>query len=323
MRWYAFTRFPSPRFDNALATGFSELDQYLQDLDQCLVGAKSVRRLTLEEARDHLLEHTEMLIAQGKNEEEAASEAIQSFGSAEAHCKTQRKERVTLFFRMLVSFGAMFAFLMTIFAVIGTPMSEIDWVLIGQQFIFYALFYGTFMSYWFTFGFAQAKPTQSRADVEEGDVLRVYSGKASKIAAVFLIIMMSFIGVMALLGTVGIAFMVHNHPIVNLLIAAIGLQLAFSAPIAFGEYLLTQNELQIRVIGEKQTIPLAQIQRIETLSRTQRLLRVRMGEPHILHWGTNGELNQTMVLLNGEMHNSDQLLAALREHAERNQAATT
>lgn len=49
-------RLPSPKWEADLATGNAPIDDYLKEIDAGLVGAKSVRRMTLLEAKDFLLE---------------------------------------------------------------------------------------------------------------------------------------------------------------------------------------------------------------------------------------------------------------------------
>lgn len=316
MKWYAFTRFPSFRFETSLNTEYPAINAFLEQLDQQLVGAKSVRRLTLEEARDHLLEHTESLVDKSKAPPEAAQMAIASFGSPEEHSKVQRKERLKLFSRMATSFGLMFAFLMTIFNVLGGPIEELNLALQAKLFVFYALFYGILMGYWFTFGFAQAKPTQSKSVVDSGDELKVYSGTSSKVAAVFLGLVMGTIGIASILGAIEIGFMQSNGTIVNVLLAILALQMAVGSPVAFGQYLLSKDTLKIQMLGRKEEVPLTSILQIETVAKWKRFFRMRIGEPFIIHWQDGEQEKQTMILVNGEMHNSDQLLANLREQAD-------
>src|SRR5690606_17383716 len=79
----ALTRFPSSKFPQDLLTQVPVFDDYLCQLDAELLGRASLRKVTLEEVRDHLLEQQVALMDQGLVAEVAAQQALEGFGSAE------------------------------------------------------------------------------------------------------------------------------------------------------------------------------------------------------------------------------------------------
>src|SRR5690554_5371388 len=168
MKFHRLTRFPKHAFPTDLNTHDSAIDQYLQTLDADLVGSTGVRRVTLEEVRDHLLEQKSQLIQSGHSEAEAGRQATANFGPAALHAKEQRQERYKLFVTMFFRFGLIFASLMLLMSLASTSS------FLGEEksgrsllenlptlatlFLFNMSFYGFFMSYWYSFAFTQAKP---------------------------------------------------------------------------------------------------------------------------------------------------------------------
>lgn len=88
-------RLPSPRFPADVATGEARIDGYLMRLDAALAGSAAVRRQTLLEARDFLLD------ASAGASDAALQAAIDAFGPAEQVASEQRLERR----RLLISIG--------------------------------------------------------------------------------------------------------------------------------------------------------------------------------------------------------------------------
>lgn len=305
-------RLPSPKFDEQLATGDTTIDNYLRTLDAELVGAKTVRNVTLDEARDHLLEHKAALMAEGLPEAAASESATSSFGSAAEHGAEQRQERRKLYFKMMLSMGLPFASLMTIFAVLAPTPREVSWLMHFVMFLFQFVFFGGFMSALFTFGFAQAKPTQSISRLEGGETLEVFSPRASKIAAILLVIFMGICGISSLLGVFNIGVMAFNHVVVNLFLVYLAFSMVAGAPIAFSKLLVQGDTLTMQTPFSKRDIPLQQLVAIAPVPAWQRWFRIALGQIYVLRLrNEQGVETNTTLVLNGEMHNSDQLLALL------------
>ena len=59
-------------YPREVLTGDDTLDEYLRDLNSQFVGVKKIRRSTLAEAKDHLVEARDSLIAEGVSPAEAS-----------------------------------------------------------------------------------------------------------------------------------------------------------------------------------------------------------------------------------------------------------
>ncbi|MCH8538405.1 MAG: hypothetical protein LAT66_11630 [Alkalimonas sp.] len=312
----SLTRIPSVKFDQELATGDTIIDDYLKALDAELVGAKTVRNVTLAEARDHLLEHKAVLLNDGIDDTTASTKAVASFGSAAEHGGDQRQQRRKLYFKMMVSMGLPFASLMTIFAVLAPTSRELPWLMHAVMFLFQFVFFGGLMSAWFTLGFAQARPTQSIDTIAEGETLEVYSPRVSKVAALFLSFFMGCIGVSALLGAFGLSFMAYNHMAVNIFLAYLAFSMVAGAPLAFSKLFVQGDTLTLKTPFSQRDIPLQQLVAIAPVPAWQRWFRIALGQIYVLRLrNEQGVESKTTLVLNGEMHNSDQLLALLNSKA--------
>lgn len=313
-------RLPSPKFDEQLATGDAVIDGYLRALDAELIGAKTVRNVTLDEARDHLLEHKAALIAEGLAEAAASEMATNSFGAAAEHGAEQRQDRRKLYFKMMLSMGLPFASMMTIFALLAPTPREVSWLMHLAMFLFQFVFFGGLMSAWFTFGFAQAKPTQSISRLEGGETLEVFSPRASKIAAIFLVIVMGICGVSSLLGVFNIGVMASNHVAVNLFLVYIAFSMVACSPIAFSKLFVQGDTLTLQTPFSRRDISLQQLVAIAPLPAWQRWFRIALGQIYVLRLrNEQGVETCTTLVLNGEMHNSDQLLALLNSKVDAGQ----
>lgn len=325
MKLHRLTRFPKHAFPTELDTGNTAIDHYLRELDAGLVGSTGVRKVTLEEARDHLLESTDSLITQGQLPDAAGQQAVASFGAVEVHAKEQRQERYKLFITMFLRFGLTFATLMLLMSLLS--MSSFlgeekaargfaeNLPTLAKTYLFNATFFGFFMSYWFTFAFTQAKPAPVKP-TEEGEVLEVYSQKGSKYAAVFLFIVMGGISLSCLAGLFGWGYMAASGVALNTLLFLLGAQMTIGASVAWDRYELSQDALTIRSFTGHHRIPRAAIVDLVERSFWRSFIGVGIGKHYALIWQDEAGQRQTVnLVLNGEMHNSDSLIATLKATA--------
>lgn len=327
MRIHRLTRFPKNAFPCELLTKNQTVDSYLQSLDAGLVGSAGVRKTTLEEVRDHLLEHTEQLVMQGSTEQKAAEQAVNEFGDAELHAKAQRQERYKLFIRMFFQLGLTFASLMLLISLLsaetfGGDQASGHWSSdnLAMQvwlFAFYTCFYGFFMSYWYSFIFTQAKPTSVEVS-DNASMLAVYSGKSSKYAAVFLMVMMSLIAIASFLGLFGYGYMAPSGVTVNAILFVFAGQMAIGSRVAWTCYMLSGDTLLVKgPLGTQQFVR-SHIEALEQLPRWRNFFCLRgVGQQYALVWKDEaGNTKRSTLVINGEMHNSDQLIAALKASAQ-------
>ncbi|WP_113907736.1 hypothetical protein [Aliidiomarina celeris] len=312
MKFHSLTRFPKHAFPADLNTNDAAIDQYLQTLDKGLAGSTGVRRVTLEEVRDHLLEQKSQLLCSGYSESEAGSQATANFGPAEHHAKAQRHERYKLFITMFFRFGLIFASLMLIMNLISTASVMENLSTLATLFLFNMTFYGFFMSYWYSFAFTQAKPAPA-TQTEQGEVLEVYSQKSSKYAAVFLFVAMGGIAVSCLLGLFGYGYMAASGPVLNIILFILGGQMAIGAHIAWTRYTLSDTQLTQTSLFGSRTFSRDAILDLKERPMWRQFLITSIGKQYALVWrDANGKTQQTTVVINGEMHNSDQLVATLK-----------
>lgn len=326
MNFHRLTRFPKHTFPGDLATGNAAIDQYLRDLDARLVGSQGVRKITLEETRDHLLESTDHMVAAGQPIEKAAEQAVVNFGDVEVHAKSQRQERYKLFVTMFFRFGLTFATLMFLMSLMSTAS------FLGEEkaersllenlptmatiFVFHATFFGFFMSYWYTFAFTQAKPEPVKLSAT-GEVLEVYSPKGSKYAAIFLLIVMGGISLSCLAGLFGWGYMAPTGTALNVILFLLGAQLAIGGCVAWDRYELTQDTLTIRSFTGNHTVPRAGIVDLKEKPFWRSFVGLGIGKHYALIWRDDaGQLHSINLVLNGEMHNSDSLIATLKATAD-------
>lgn len=320
------TRFPKSAFPTDVVSEDPTIDAFLISLDTQLAGSAGVRRSTLEEASDHLLEQKAQLVASGLSQQVASQKAVEMFGEVEGYANEQRKERYQLFFKMFFQFGLIFATLMTVFTLmsdsfwvegasaVSTILEELPMLLL--LFVFYTCFYGLCMSYWYSFAFTPAKPVTSE-NQEHIDVLEVYSEKGSKSAAVFIILLMGSISIASLLGIFGFGIMASNGAILNCILCLIGGQMVIGSKVAWTRYELSPDTFTIRSLTGMKSFKRSTILDLIEQATWRNLLSTSIGQQYILVWkDQNGKNRRTRLVINGEMHNADRLIVALQCGAE-------
>ncbi len=160
---HTLLRLPSPRFPTDMRTGDARIDAYLETLDSALAGSAAVRRRTLLEARDYLLEALERARTDRGDENTALSGAIEDFGRAEHIARDQRRVCAASFWKLGWRMGLAFAAMMLIFSLLGLGKLTMTWQMLTFAFVFNALFFGTFVAFFFVYVFPQPMPTPQDA----------------------------------------------------------------------------------------------------------------------------------------------------------------
>ena len=155
-------RFPTPGFPADLATGDARIDAHLVALDAALVGAAAVRRQTVIEARDFLLEARDHARDAGRDEAIAVNEAIAALGPIEAIAREQRAGRAALFRRAVLGMGLGYATLMLL-SLLRTGLAAADWLPLAGAFAAHAGFFGVPMGYLVAYVFKRAEPSAKDA----------------------------------------------------------------------------------------------------------------------------------------------------------------
>jgi hypothetical protein len=158
-----------------LATGDADLDARLQELDTRLAGSAAVRRPTLQEARDFLLEARAHALNAGRDPVEAAEEAVAGLGDVGEIAAEQRSRLRSVFFEYALTSGLVYGALMTAFSGLhgeydGAWNDAALWLRIVGEFMFRAVFFGILLAGTATFLLnprANPRPGSARADAFE------------------------------------------------------------------------------------------------------------------------------------------------------------
>ena len=303
------TRLPSSSFSQDLLTGVPALDDYLQQVDAELAGRASLRRLTLEEVRDHLLEQYTTLAEQGLDPDQAAHQALQGFGSAPELGAEQRRETYRAFYKHIVLFGLPFAVLMSI------VMREFNtsWLITAITFVGQFLFYGIFMSLFMTFSAVRQKPATVLETQSEGaDTLRVYVPKKSKLIALVMLIFGSAMTLLCVVGILGVGVGQYYGLIGNLVMIYCGVGLIVGMSSAWTRININGNQMEIHTLFGQKRFVIQKVNVFARIPRWQAFWLPAFGRSHRLIVETDsGTTDRFYLTLNGETYNSDKLVAFL------------
>jgi hypothetical protein len=112
------------RLPTDLATGDHRLDARLQELQAGLAGDAAVRRPTLQEARDFLLDTRDRALAAGRGPAEAADEALAALGDVREIVEEQRTRLRSIFWRTALTTGVFFGCSMLLFFIAATLLAS-------------------------------------------------------------------------------------------------------------------------------------------------------------------------------------------------------
>ena len=303
------------RFPKGVATGNPPIDALLRSLDRKLVGTPAVRRLTLIEVRDHLLEASTRHEAAGATADHAGRKAANEFGNGDEIAAEQRQQRAALFRALAPRFGLMYASGMAAFHWLsGTVLAE-GWLHLLVGFIAHFLTFGAFMGFFIAYMFAQATP-EPTAD-GDGSTFEVQSPRSSKIAAIAVGLVLLTIAGFALAGLIGTGPWNRVGAGSNLFVILAALPSITMFRGTFARISVTHDELIYRGLLQSARIPWDRIRRVTRPKKN--FMRFCTGVPYRVEWSdreTPGASPRFLTLVfNGEMVNADRLIAQLQEHA--------
>lgn len=318
------TRLPSSKFSEDLLTGVPVFDDFLRRLDAELLGRESLRRVTLEEVRDHLLEQQAVLLEQGIPGEASARQALDGFGSVAALGVEQRREVGRDFFKNFVLFGAMFAVAMAVLTAVSDLYGDFSWRIMAASFGFNFLFYGLFMSFFMTFsrigndGVQTPRPENSEA----APVIHVYTlAKSRIIASAMLLFSVSMI-VTCLLSLMGLGLGKLYGFYGNVLMLYAGLILSSSMLACWTRITLDGDQLTYRSLFRHRQFQIAEVRVFKRQGVEKFYLPPALARSHVLTLVTDqGKTHSLYFSLSPEMCNSDQLIARLESMKSRREAS--
>ena len=304
-------RLPSPRFPADVATGDARIDGYLIRLDAALTGTAAVRRQTLLEARDFLLD------AGAGASDAALQAAIDAFGPPEQVAREQRHERRRLLVSIGWRTGLAFAALMLVMRFIGEGFDGTHWGVHVGVFIFSALFFGGCMGYFAAYVMPKSMPAAADASGPGCFVVR-YPTSSRRISA-GLLVAMGTLEVLLAAGLAGKGLFAESPPALLVFLAAINLKtvLAAATSMRFG-VIVEASTVTFNGLGGATIVRRDQIVSLDTPSPILQLLWSGFGRARRATWrDDSGKLRRRLLPQNTDVIHGDRLIAWLENAANR------
>jgi len=313
----------SPSLPADLRTGDPAIDRYLSQIDAHLIGTRSIRRMTLVEARDFVIDASIDAPDRGA----AILAATGEFGSPEDIGSTQRRERHGVLLKIALTAGPAFALLMLLAQVLGLPAPG-EWGTRAIVFVVNMLAFGLGMGAIFAYTVgtpAPSKTTPAAAAGEDGFVA-TYLG-SSRMLCRILIAVFGTMQLLLLLGLFGAdptgIFNAWAWPLTALLLF-VNLK-NLGAPLHALRFRAEATPGALRI--HRLTGPLLlQRQQIVTVARPAYLRQVfstLYGQQRRIGWrADDGSLRHVTVSLTHDVINGGRLLAWLEAAADENAART-
>lgn len=318
---YQLTRLFGHKCPEDIKTGQPDIDVFLQTLDARLAGSAKVRKSTLEEVRDHLLEAQAALMRHDQSEATAAKQAVTEFGDVETHARVQRQGLYRSFWRTLAFTGSVFALLMTFFFM-GDENIGGDWRFVAGIFALNFAFYGICMAYLMVFIFApnnKGEQFNGNAPFVGSDLIEVQSTKKEKRYAVGMFVVMFGLGMTGILGLLDVGIFANVSPLYCIAIALLAFHNALGTCSAWNRLELTQTHLQVYSLTGRIEIPRSAICMVKKAPAWASYLYIGAGVLHWVYWkqseGSQIKTQRKGLVLNQEMLNVDTLLATLHDDA--------
>ena len=317
---HTLLRLPSPGLPKDMLTGDMRVDAYLETLDQTLVGASSVRRQTLIEAKDYLLEALEGARNDGTDEGIALRRAIEDFGQAEDIGREQRRVRAAMFWRIAWPTGLAFATLMLLFSLLGVSVPTHSWQKLAAVFVFQAVFFGLWMGFFGAYLLAQPMPT--RQDICGSGGFAAHYTQLGIRMAWMLVLGFGAMQVMLVAGLVGKGPMENWPPAGTLLLLLINMKTILAAIDALMfDAKVDADTLRLSGLGGRATIKRGQIVSVTVPGMLFQLIWPLNPKTHRLSWRDDaGRLQRRHVSFNRDLVQGDRLLAWIEDAASENTA---
>lgn len=310
MRIFSVTRLFSPQFPPELATDIPFIDTYLQQIEQELPGRKALRCQMLEEVRDHLLEHHSQLVASGESSDLAAEQVTTQFGDPIQYGRTLRREKFIKFAKIFSISTLAFIAITLLIGWANPPAANYEGITPDfwtRQLVpmLNAPLFAFLMSYTMTFVAVKAKP-----DVR--DDLCVYMDRKKKYAGTYVVLYMSFLGVIGFLGLFNIGMLRSFHPLVAIAFASVSLLTVYWSRVTWNSYDLKDDTLIVKTVFRETQIPLAQILSIKVKRYWIDRINTLDSRSLLIQWRNNaGHVQRLQLPLNDNMNNADRLQAKL------------
>ncbi|RUO21928.1 PH domain-containing protein [Aliidiomarina haloalkalitolerans] len=310
MRLFRVTRLFSPQFPQELATDIPAIDSYLQQIEQELPGRKALRCQMLEEVRDHLLEHHSQLVASGESSDLAAEQVTTQFGDPIQYGRTLRRDKLIKFAKIF-SISTLAFIAITLF--MGWSYTPTEYPLVETPGFWTRLFvpmlnaplFALLMSYTMSFVVVKAKPDPKSAS-------HVYVDRKKKYAALYIVLYMSALAVIAILGIFNIGMFRNMHPLVSAAFAILSVLTVYWNRIPWNSYDLKDDTLIVRSVFRETQIPLVQIISIKVKRYWIDRFSGLDSRSLMIQWRTStGQVQRLQLPLNDSMHNADRLQAKL------------
>jgi hypothetical protein len=314
----ALLRYPSPTFPDDLRTHNAEIDALLTSLDKALIGSAKVRRQTLIEVRDDLLEALERARDAGVDERAAVGDAISALGSIDAIASEQRSARAAMFRKTAIATGLTFATLMLGMQLMLSGVLTTRWPVLVGMFVFHALFFGLWMGYFAAYVIGKAEP--SRKDSTHSGAFLVYYPPSSQAMSWALAIVFASMALGMVLGLVGISVFTSWSPLFLVVMLLLNIKIVLSAlATAMFRACVEGETLRLQGLFGVQYIVRDRIRGVQKKGLAFRLLWFGAGEIHRIVWEDNsGVRRNSHVSINQELVHGDRLLAWLEAAAARN-----
>ncbi len=310
-------RYPSPGLPNDLRTGHAEIDALLTKLDAALIGSAKVRRQTVIEVRDDLLESLQRARDAGGDERAAVDDAVSALGSIDTIASEQRAARAALFRK--VSFGSGLASAILMLGLQLTMWSEHSntrWPILVGMFVLYALFMGLLMGYFAAYVIGKAEP--SRKDSAEGGAFLVYY--SASMQAVWWLLAANcawMVFAMGLLGIFWTSIVTTMSPLYLPLLMLLCIKIVITAVAAalFRARVDTET-ISLQGLFGTRCIARNQIQSVQVMGLGFRLLWPDFGQTHRIVWQDESGVGRTShISITQEMIHGDRMLAWLETAA--------
>ena len=304
-------RLPSPRFPADLATGDARIDGYLIRLDAALTGSAAVRRQTLLEARDFLLEA-------GAGASDATLQvAIDAFGPVEQVASDQRRERRRLLFSTAWRTGLAFAVLMLAMRFIGKSLDGTHWGVHVGMFLFSAVFFGGCMGYFAAYVMPKSMPAAADAPGPGHFVVRYPS--SSRRMSMGLLAVMGTIELLLAAGLAGAGPFAHNAPALAAFLLTINLKTVLAAMTSLRfSATIEDGTATFDGLGGTAIVRRDQIVSVDTPNPMVQLLWPGFGRARRVTWRDDaGKRRRRLLPQNIEVIHGDRLVAWLEDAANR------
>ena len=311
-------RFPTPGFPADLATGDARIDAHLVALDAALVGAAAVRRQTVMEARDFLLEARDHARDAGRDEAIAVNEAIAALGPIEAIAREQRAGRAALFRRAVLGMGLGYATLMLLLSLLRTGLAAADWLPLAGTFAAHAGFFGVPMGYLVAYVFKRAEPSAKDAPGPGGFLVHFAPTSVALswgLAAAFGISAAALIA-----GLAGVGLFAAWTPAPTIALLLLNLRLIVGA-LRAARFRARVDAETLRIDGlfGHAHIPRAAVTGTARASMPMQLLIPALGLSHWIEWqDDSGRARRTCVSIAQDLVHGDRLIAWLESAARAN-----